>query len=81
MYAQKGNKVYNVNEQTKAQYLADGFDIVDDSGKVIENAPGKTVPYAEYKRVSAENARLTDENAKLTAKIKKLEKSATEAAK
>lgn len=70
MYAQKGNKVYSVTEQTKTQYLADGFDIVDDNGRIIDVAPNKTVSYAEYKRV-------VDENAKLTAEIKKLKKVST----
>ena len=54
MKAIKGNRVYKVNEGNKKIYTAQGFDIVDDNGKVIEASPVKTVPYAEYAALKAE---------------------------
>lgn len=54
MIAVKENKVYKVDSSTKASYLAQGFDICDDSGKVLEYSPSGTVSRAEYNRVLAE---------------------------
>ena len=51
MKAVKGNKVYTIDESMKARYLADGFDVLDDSGKLIAAGKGKTVSYEEYQRV------------------------------
>lgn len=51
MKAVKGNKVYTIDESMKTCYLSDGFDIVDDSGKLIAAGKGKTVSYEEYQRV------------------------------
>lgn len=51
MKAVKGNKVYTIDEGVKARYQADGFDILDDSGKLIAAGKGKTVSYEEYQRV------------------------------
>lgn len=64
MTAEKGNKVYTIDESMKARYEADGFDIKDDSGKVISTGKGKTVSYEEYQRV-------VDELNALKAKAKK----------
>ncbi|MBP3469753.1 MAG: hypothetical protein J6K26_09595 [Lachnospiraceae bacterium] len=54
MIAEKGNKVYKINESMKSRYEADGFDIKDDSGKLISAGKRKTVPYEEYQKVVAE---------------------------
>ena len=54
MKAVKGNKVYTIDESTKARYQAEGFDILDDSGKVIAAGKGKNVSYEEYLRVLQE---------------------------
>ena len=43
MTAEKGNKVYAIDETMKAQYQNDGFDIKDETGKVIAYGKGKTV--------------------------------------
>lgn len=64
MTAEKGNKVYTIDESMKARYEADGFDIKDDSGKVISTGKGKTVPYEDYQKV-------VDELNALKAKSKK----------
>lgn len=65
MKAIKNNKVYTVDEVSKAAYLAQGFDITDDKGKIIERSPSSTVSYSEYEKVLKENEKLKAENAKL----------------
>lgn len=54
MKAVKGNKVYTIDEKQKDSYRAAGFDIVSDSGEVLEYGKGKTVPYEEYASVRKE---------------------------
>lgn len=52
MIAVRDNKQITIQDGEKATYLALGYDIADvEDGelKIIENAPGKTVPYATYK--------------------------------
>lgn len=63
MKAVKNNRVYTITEQQRKSYAAQGFDILDDGGNVIEHAVGKTVPYSEYAALLAENARLKAETA------------------
>ena len=45
MKATKGNKVYTIDETQKAMYQAQGYDIVDDEGKIVQYGAGKTVSY------------------------------------
>lgn len=54
MTAEKGNRVYTIDESMRARYEADGFDIKADSGELISTGKGKTVPYEEYQKVVAE---------------------------
>lgn len=63
MTAEKGNKVYTIDESMRARYEADGFDIKDDSGKVISVGKGKTVPYEQYQKVVEELEKLKAANA------------------
>lgn len=58
MRAVKGNKAYKVDETTKDRYRKDGFDITDDSGKLLESGRGKTVDYAQYEKLVEQNAAL-----------------------
>lgn len=58
MTAEKGNKVYTIDESMRARYEAEGFDIKDDSGNLISNGKGKTVPYEEYQKVVNELEKL-----------------------
>lgn len=74
MRAIKDNKVYTVDKTTKGAYLAQGFDIYDDNGKLTEKSPSATVPYAKYVELEAENAKLKAENKKLKATEKTAEK-------
>lgn len=48
MTAEKGNKVYTIDESMKAQYQSDGYDIRGDNGEVIAYGAGKTVPYEDH---------------------------------
>ena len=54
MKAIKGNKVYSVDEISKKSYLSQGYDIIDDSGDIIEHNPSATVPFSEYAKVIAD---------------------------
>ena len=65
MKAVKANKVYTVDETTKDAYLAQGFNITDDKGKVIERSPSSSVSYEAYSKVVAENKALKAEIKKL----------------
>lgn len=60
LYAVKGNKSYQVgdNAALRAEYLNRGYDIVDDHGKTVQHSPAKTVPYARYAALLAENEEL-----------------------
>lgn len=48
MKAIKDNKVYTVDEKSAKGYLARGFDIFGDDGKLIERSPSSTVSRKEY---------------------------------
>ena len=65
MKAIKNNKEYTVDEDTKKAYLAQGYNICDDNGKVIEYAPTATVKRVEYDKLLKENEKLKAENKKL----------------
>ena len=47
MNATKGNKVYTIDETQKYMYQAQGYDIIDDAGNIIEYGAGKSVSYEE----------------------------------
>ena len=65
MKATKGNKVYTIDETQKAMYQAQGYDITDDAGNIIESGAGKSVSYEEYKTVEERAVELEMENKKL----------------
>ncbi len=58
MTAERGNKVYTIDESMKAQYQNDGYDIRDGNGEVIAYGAGKTVPYDNHMRAVKEVERL-----------------------
>lgn len=76
MKATKGNKVYTIDETQKATYKAQGYDITEDDGTVIEYGAGKSVSYEEYKTLEEKAAKLEKENKKLKDEIKELKKGA-----
>lgn len=53
MKAIKDNKVYTVDAASKGDYLARGYDIYDDNGKLIERSPSSTVSRKEYDELLA----------------------------
>lgn len=61
MKAVKGNKEYTIDETQKKSYQSMGFDIVDESGNILEYGQGKSVPYGEYIKVLQENQKLHTE--------------------
>lgn len=54
MIAEKGNKVYTIDDTQKDFYVSQGFDIKDENGEVIKHGAGKTVSMDEYQAVLAE---------------------------
>lgn len=74
MKATMGNKVYTIDETQKAMYQAQGYDIVDDEGKVIQYGAGKSVSYEEYKALEEKVVKLEKENKKLKEENKELKK-------
>lgn len=76
MKATKGNKVYTIDETQKAMYQAQGYDIVDDEGKVVQYGAGKTVSYEEYKALEEKVSKLEEDNKSLKKENKELKKGA-----
>lgn len=72
MKATKGNKVYTIDETQKAMYQAQGYDIVEDDGTVIQYGAGKTVSYEKYETLKREKLNLEEENKKLKAENEEL---------
>lgn len=72
MTAEKGNKVYTVDESTKAAYQVAGFDIYED-GEVVAYGKGKTVPYEDYMTLQEENEKLKNRVAELEMMLKTAE--------
>lgn len=67
MRAIKGNKEYTIDEGAAKAYRAEGYDILGDDGKIIAYGHGKTVPYAQYMELKAENEALLKEIEELKA--------------
>ena len=76
MKATKGNKVYTIDETQKAMYQAQGYDITDDAGNIIEYGAGKSVSYEEYKTLEERALKIEKQNKKLKEENKELKKSA-----
>lgn len=71
MKAVKANKQYTISETEKSSYLAQGYDILDDDGAVIERSPQAAVSYSEYEKLLNENVALKAEIERLKAEGKK----------
>lgn len=54
MKALKGNKEYTIEQSQQKFYQDAGYDIKDDSGKIVSYGKGKTVPYGDYVKVVKE---------------------------
>lgn len=71
MKAVKSNKQYTISETEKPSYLAQGYDILDDDGAVIERSPQAAVSYSEYEKLLNENTALKAELNSLKAERKR----------
>lgn len=78
IYAVKGNREETITEAEKENFLAAGYDIIE-NGKRI-HSPSKTVSYNEYKAVYDQVDKLKTENKNLKAKVKELESKVKEGA-
>ncbi|MGG7143552.1 hypothetical protein ACQPVP_08805 [Clostridium nigeriense] len=76
MKAVMENKVYTIDETQKAMYQAQGYDITEDDGTIIEYGAGKSVAYVEYRALEEKVAKLEKENKKLKEENKELKKGA-----
>lgn len=65
MRAVKGNMEYDITEAQRKDFVKQGFDIIDGTGKVVEHGAGKTVPYAIYQKSLDELKRVKSELAEL----------------
>jgi hypothetical protein len=54
MKAIKDNREYTIGDDDKERYLQQGYDVYDESGKLLEAAHGKSVPWALYQAKCAE---------------------------
>ncbi len=70
MKAIKDNKVYTVDEISKTEYLAKGYDIFDNAGNCIERSPSSTVSRREHDELLDKYNKLIAENKKLKDKVK-----------
>lgn len=75
MKAKKDNKVYRIVETQKKRYLADGYDIYDDEGSLLEYSPLKKVEYNKYIAIVRENEELKARIAELEVTALSKEKS------
>ena len=67
-YAVKGNREIAVSNETEMEQLTkQGYDILDAQGNLIAAGKGKTVAYAQYEMLLAENKSLKAENETLKA--------------
>lgn len=74
MKASKENKVYTIDETQKDYYVAQGYDISDDEGNVIEYGAGKSVSYKEHKELKEKYAELEKKYSAIEKENKKLKK-------
>ncbi len=64
MRAVKANKQYVISEFEKNRYVAEGYDITDDEGNILEYGKGKSVSYEKYKKVLDELDALKESTSK-----------------
>lgn len=59
--AKKDNKVYGIEETNRKQYLADGYDIYDEDGNIVEYSHLKTIKYSKHLEALAEKDAVIEE--------------------
>lgn len=74
MIASKENKVYRIDITQKEYYVAQGYDISDDEGNVIEYGAEKSVSYKEHKELKEKYDELEKKYSAIEKENKKLKK-------
>lgn len=74
MKASKDNKVYTIDTTQKDYYIAQGYDILNDEGNIIEYGAGKSVSYKEYEELKTKYEELEKNYNILEKENKKLKK-------
>lgn len=64
MKAIKENKSYIIDEKEKTYYLAQGYNLVDDKGNIVEYSKKATVSYTEYETLKNKYDKLKSETSK-----------------
>lgn len=72
MVAVKGNKEYTIEQSQQKFYQDAGYDIKNDSGKIVAYGKGKTVPYGDYMKVAADLEALKAQHAKVVKELEDL---------
>lgn len=78
LYAVRGNKQLKIDEASRSTHLALGYDIAEARNgklKIVQHAPSKTVPYAQYEKALKE---IEDLKSQLAEAVKKRGKKSTE---
>lgn len=60
-YAIKANKVYPVNDNSKEEFLRQGYNIIDENGNLVESSEKTKVPYEKYEKVKNELEKANEE--------------------
>lgn len=60
-YAIKANKVYPVNDNSKEEFLRQGYNIIDEKGNLVESSEKTKVPYEKYEKVKNELEKANEE--------------------
>lgn len=71
--AVKANREEKINEDKKDEYLAAGYDIIDENGKRTL-APSKKISYAEYEKLNKENKSLKEKLKEAKKELEELKK-------
>ena len=58
MRAVKENREYTITATDAPRFLKRGYDVYDDKNKLVERGHGKTVPWAKFEALQAENKEL-----------------------
>lgn len=74
MKAKKSNKSYHIEPSEVNSFKAQGYDIYDDSGKLIAFGAGKMISAEKYFDLLKENQKLKEQ---ITLMAEKMEKKAT----
>lgn len=74
MKASKDNKVYTIDITQKEYYIAQGYDISDDEGNILDYGAGKSVSYKEHKELKEKYAKLEEKYSSIEKENKKLKK-------